>query len=85
MVHLSPPCAPGLAHKTKHEMTKHLALFASLGRLTLSLHISLRDGRGWVGHLNQERRLPQHSATEFCRYHVLIREEKRRYISSIMF
>ena len=33
-------CAPGLAHKTKHAMTKHLALFASLGRLTLSLHIS---------------------------------------------
>ena len=32
-------CAPGLAHKTKHEMTKHLALFASLGRLTLSWHI----------------------------------------------
>ena len=34
-------CAPGLglAHKTKHAMTKHLALFASLGRLTLSLHI----------------------------------------------
>ena len=31
----------GLAHKTKHATTKHLALFASLGRSTLSLHISV--------------------------------------------
>jgi len=32
--------------KTKHAMTKHLALFASLGRLTLSLHISVAAGDG---------------------------------------
>ena len=42
VVHPSPACAPGLAHNTKHAMTKHLALFASLGRLTLSEHISAR-------------------------------------------
>eukprot|EP00964_Phaeocystis_antarctica_P112429 scaffold76595_cov60-Phaeocystis_antarctica.AAC.3 len=39
-------CTPGQAHKTKHAMTKHLALFASLGRLTLSLHISVAAGDG---------------------------------------
>ena len=49
VVHPSPTCAPGLAHKTKHEMTKHLALFASLGRLTLSWHIFRWNGKqyGW--------------------------------------
>ena len=45
VVHPSPACAPGLAHNTKHEMTKHLALFASLGRLTLSEHIFRWKGK----------------------------------------
>ena len=45
VVHPSPACAPGLAHNTKHEMTKHLALFASLGRFTLSEHIFRWKGK----------------------------------------
>ena len=45
VVHPSPACAPGLAHNTKHAMTKHLALFASLGRLTLSEHIFCSRGK----------------------------------------
>ena len=64
VVHPSPPCTPGLAHKTKHEMAKHLALFASLGRFTLSLHIFARGekaaGGDWnstASRLGQPRRL----------------------------
>ena len=38
------PASPGLAHKTKQAITKHLALLASLGRFGLSEHIVFQEG-----------------------------------------